>query len=349
MKKKSSIRFYCLVICLMYGRKVTGSELDLTYTTEVQTNFRKEGKWVNLLRLDYSCPLGRNFRFSFSSISIAETRQDALVDDMQGFSNIEEKNLPFAPAVLGLEYRTSRSSLFLGVRNVNEDYFTSPCSSFFTNSSCGIYPTLSANYPLANYPKSALGLDYKLKYKDWTMEVSVYNGTGYQALTGRDNVFRFSPHTDGILGLSSVIYQKNDSEYSMGAGIYRGGCVGNEMGVEEPFVQAAQKKKMTYVLWTYAEQHIYQNIYALLQYSVNPSVEGGCRSYVGTGGIVRGDKMSFGFFLDYADYTTAHEWAGELSCRWGCTSRMAIQPAIHAIRNSSGTYLVGLLRMYYVF
>lgn len=116
MKKKSSIRFYCLVICLMYGRKVTGSELDLTYTTEVQTNFRKEGKWVNLLRLDYSCPLGRNFRFSFSSISIAETRQDALVDDMQGFSNIEEKNLPFAPAVLGLEYRTSRSSLFLGVR-----------------------------------------------------------------------------------------------------------------------------------------------------------------------------------------------------------------------------------------
>ncbi|WP_278968293.1 hypothetical protein [Phocaeicola barnesiae] len=74
MKKKLSIRFYCLVICLMYGRKVTGSELDLTYTTEVQTNFRKEGKWVNLLRLDYSCLLGRNFRFSFSSISIAETR-----------------------------------------------------------------------------------------------------------------------------------------------------------------------------------------------------------------------------------------------------------------------------------
>lgn len=37
MKKKLSIRFYCLVICLMYGRKVTGSELDLTYTTEVRT------------------------------------------------------------------------------------------------------------------------------------------------------------------------------------------------------------------------------------------------------------------------------------------------------------------------
>lgn len=345
----SKVRFCCLVMCLMRGNSMMGDEVGLTYTTEVQTDFRKASKWVNLLRLDLSCRLDKKIRFCFSSISIAETCEESLLNDWQGFSNIEERNLPFAPAVQGVEYKGNRSSLFLGVRNVNEDYFISSCASFFTNSSCGIYPTLSANYPLANYPLAALGLDYKLKYKDWTMEVSVYNGTGYQALTGRDNVFRFSPDTDGILGLSSVIYQKNDSEYSMGAGIYRGGCVGNEMGVEEPFVQAAQKKKMTYVLWTYAEQHIYQNIYALLQYSVNPSVEGGCRSYVGTGGIVRGDKVSFGFFLDYADYTTAHEWAGELSCRWGCTSRMAIQPAIHAIRNSSGTYLVGLLRMYYVF
>lgn len=347
MKKKSSIRFYCLVICLMYGRKVTGSELDLTYTTEVQTNFRKEGKWVNLLRLDYSCPLGRNFRFSFSSISIAETRQDALVDDMQGFSNIEEKNLPFAPAVLGLEYRTSRSSLFLGVRNVNEDYFTSPCSSFFTNSSCGIYPTLSANYPLANYPLAAVGLDYRLTSGPWEMELSVYNGTAQCSLTGAHSVFRVCPDTDGVLGLSSVNYRKNDSEYSMGAGIHRGMCVGDETGVEEA-VASPQQKRMTCVLWACAEQRVCRRGYALLQGSVRPSVEGGCRNYAGAGGVVKYDKVSFGFFLDYADYTTAHEWAGEVSCRWACTSRVTVQPAIHLIRNSNGNYAAGLLRMYYV-
>lgn len=55
-----------------------------------------------------------------------------------------------------------------------------------------------------------------------------------------------------------------------------------------------------------------------------------------------------GFFLDYADYTTAHEWAGEVSCRWACTSRVTVQPAIHLIRNSNGNYAAGLLRMYYV-
>lgn len=347
MKKKSSIRFYCLVICLMYGRKVTGSELDLTYTTEVQTDFRKASKWVNLLRLDLSCRLDKKIRFCFSSISIAETCEESLVNDWQGFSNIEERNLPFAPAVLGLEYKGNRSSLFLGVRNVNEDYFTSPCSSFFTNSSCGIYPTLSANYPLANYPKSALGLDYKLNYKDWTMEVSVYNGTGHQALAGKSNVFRFSPDTDGVLGLSSVNYRKNDSEYSMGAGIHRGMCVGDETGVEEAGT-SPQQKRMTCVLWACVEQRVCKRGYALLQGSVRPSVEGGCRSYAGAGGVVKYDKVSFGFFLDYADYTTAHEWAGEVTCRWACTSRMTVQPAIHLIRNSNGNYAAGLLRMYYV-
>lgn len=64
--------------------------------------------------------------------------------------------------------------------------------------------------------------------------------------------------------------------------------------------------------------------------------------------MVKCDKVSFGFFLDYADYTTAHEWAGEVTCRWACTSRMTVQPAIHIIRNSNGNYAAGLLRMYYV-
>ena len=269
------------------------------------------------------------------------------MDDMQGFSNIEEKNLPFAPAVLGLEYRTSRSSLFLGVRNVNEDYFTSPCSSFFTNSSCGIYPTLSANYPLANYPLAAVGLDYRLTSGPWEMELSVYNGTAQCSLTGAHSVFRVCPDTDGVLGLSSVNYRKNDSEYSMGAGIHRGMCVGDETGVEEA-VASPQQKRMTCVLWACVEQRVCKRGYALLQCSVRPSVEGGCRSYAGAGGVVKCDKVSFGFFLDYADYTTAHEWAGEVTCRWACTSRMTVQPAIHLIRNSNGNYAAGLLRMYYV-
>lgn len=344
----SKVRFCCMALCFMNENMVMGGNFGVTYTTEVQTDFGKGLKWVNLWRLDLSCPLNRNFLFSFSSISIAETSERPLVNDWQVFSNIEEKNLLFAPAVLGLEYKHNQSSWFIGVRNINEDYFISSCASFFTNSSCGIYPTLSANYPLANYPMSALALDYKLNSEDWAMEVSVYNGTGHQSLTGNNNVFRFSPGADGILGLSSVVYRKNENEYAMGAGVYRGNRVGSELVMEEPSVSVAQKKKMTYVWWTYAEQRICRNLYALLQYSVNPSVERGCRSYVGVGGLMKCERASFGFFLDYADYAGGHEWAGELSCRWACTTRMTIQPAVHAIRNSTGAYIAGLLRMYYV-
>lgn len=98
-----------------------------------------------------------------ASISIAETHERPLIDDWQGFSNIEEENTPLALAVLGIRWQLKKSFLFVGVRNLNEDYFTSPYTSLFTNSSCGIFPTLSVNYPIANYPLASIGIDYKYK------------------------------------------------------------------------------------------------------------------------------------------------------------------------------------------
>ena len=91
-----------------------------------------------------------------------KTRPERIINDLQTFSNIEEDNLPCAIAVLGYTRLVGNVTLFAGIRNLNEDYFTTPCMSLFTNSSCGIFPTLSANYPIANYPLAALCLDYKM-------------------------------------------------------------------------------------------------------------------------------------------------------------------------------------------
>ena len=129
--------------CICYAMTMMGGMLngvayagipELTYTTEMQTDFRKGVNWVNLLRADFSCSLGRGFQLDMASISISETRSEPVVADLQVFSNIEEENLPFAPAVLGITYSKGNSTLFAGIRNVNEDYFTSACTSFFTNS-----------------------------------------------------------------------------------------------------------------------------------------------------------------------------------------------------------------------
>ena len=145
------------------------------YTTEWQTDFRQGVNWVNLLHLSYSSPTFLGMQLNAASVSIAQTREEAFMHDLQTFSNIEEENLPFAL------------------------------------SSCGIFPTLSAETPLANYPVASVGFDGKIRWNRWQFQLSVYNGTGNKQLTGKENVFRFCPKSDGILGMTSLNYEYNGS------------------------------------------------------------------------------------------------------------------------------------------
>ena len=59
---------------------------------------------------------------------------------------------------MGYTQKFKNQSLFLGVRNMNEDYFTVPFTSFFTIISCGIFPTISIYYTIATYPLSSLSI-----------------------------------------------------------------------------------------------------------------------------------------------------------------------------------------------
>ena len=123
-------------------------ELQVSYTTELQSDFKQGSNWVNLLRLDFTHSLGKHTTLQASTISTARTRIESLADDFQTFSNIEEKkNHPLALATLGVQQQFGHSSLFFGIRNLNEDYFTSPATSLFTNSSCGIFPHLVRRLP----------------------------------------------------------------------------------------------------------------------------------------------------------------------------------------------------------
>ncbi len=129
----------------------------------------------------------------FASIHVYKTRPERIINDLQTFSNIEEDNLPCAIAVLGYTRLVGNVTLFAGIRNLNEDYFTTPCMSLFTNSSCGIFPTLSANYPIANYPLAALCLDYKMTLGRFGIESSLYNGKGYNGWSKGKHPFTFNP------------------------------------------------------------------------------------------------------------------------------------------------------------
>lgn len=337
----------CLTTVVAMGNhRLAAQELGLTYTTEWQTDFQKGTNWVNLLRADFSQPIGRQISLDVTSISIAKSREERLANDLQTFSNIEEENIPLALAVLGCNWQIGKSSFFVGIRNLNEDCFNSPCTSLFTNSSCGIFPTLSANYPIANYPVSSVGADYKLSLDEWLFETSVYNGAGYRQFTGRENVFRFCPASDGILSVTSINYKKHGSSYYVGVALHSGVPVCYENGSEEQ-TQKTEKKELNEVVWGYAEQRLSSHAHALLQYSINPSADGGCRNYAGAGLVLHCGTTELGLFADYADFTTEHEWAGELTWKIPCLGKGYVQPTLHLIKNSRENKCIGLLRLGY--
>ncbi len=339
-------------VCILVAVAVTGccplaaQHIGLTYTTELQTDFRQGTNWVNLLRTDFSQSIGGCFNIEFASISTARTRGERLANDWQTFSNIEEENIPVALAVLGMDVRVGKSFFFFGIRNLNEDYFISPCTSLFTNSSCGIFPTLSANYPIANYPVASIGADYKFDSGNWALETSLYNGTGYRKFTGKENVFRICPQTDGILSVTTINYQNNDNGYYGGIALHYGMSLGDEAGNEKQVLEA-EKKKMNVVLWGYIEQNIFRGMHALLQYSVNPTGKNGCRNYAGVGLIFHYKQTVGGFFVDYADFTHKREWACELTYKIPCYKNGYIQPALHLIKNNQEKAVIALLRFGY--
>lgn len=328
------------------NNRLIAQVFGLTYTTELETDFQHRSNWLHLFRTDFHIPISRQLALDVASISVAKTCQGRLINDLQTFSNIDAENIPLTIAIFGMTWQIKQSSLFIGIRNLNEDYFTSACTSLFTNSSCGIFPTISANYPIANYPVASVGIDYKLTLNKWFLETSIYNGTGYRNFTGKENIFRFCPQTDGILSITSLNYQNYGNSYFMGIALYNGMFPSNEVGNQEETIKT-QKKGMNATLWTYAEQILVPQVKVLAQYSINTQRNKGCRYYIGTGLTLSTSRSEGGFFIDYADFSSMGECACEITWKFPCLKNGYLQPALHYIKNTYEQNLVGLIRFGY--
>lgn len=341
--------FMMLSAAVAGSGRLAAQELSAEYTTEMQTNLRA-ANWVNLLRAEFTCPTGGGFHFDLATVSIARTRSERLADDLQVFSNIEEENCPLALAVAGIRWQGGASTLFAGIRNVNEDYFTSPVTSLFTNSSCGIFPTLSANAPVPNYPLAALGIHYACETEHWQVQASLYNGTAYNRFAERQNVFRFCPASDGLFGIVSLNCMYHDCIYSFGGAIHHGLVVPAEEaaeGLKFPGTLPTERRATNIVLWGYAEQRLSSSLHLLLQYSVSPSSGAECSAYAGIGIVKHFRKMQFGLFSDYARFATGTEWATEATVKVALSEKCSLQPALHYIRTIGCWSCVGLLRLEY--
>ena len=204
-------RIIIIVLVCLNAYVVQAQNFSGEYTTEWQWNMNNKTNWLNLLRLNLSIPVGKgNDSFEAVTLHVAKTNE-TIIDDWQGFSNIEADDMFAAIAVLGYMHEWKSGHLFVGVRNVNEDFFTSDVTSLFANGSGGIFPTISASYPIANYPLSGLTIYFDVTKGGWTFRNSIYNGVGYNGWKRNNNPFIVKPKRDGIFNMSQLEYQYPDT------------------------------------------------------------------------------------------------------------------------------------------
>lgn len=345
------IKIAAALLLTASAQPTLAQEFHAKLTTEIETDFHDKTDWVNQLRLDASIPIGKHVHIDAATLSVAQTREEGVADDYQTFSNIYADNMAFALAVAGIRWETGKSMLFAGVRNVNEDYFTSPVTSLFTNSSCGIYPTISMNTPLANYPLAAVGIHYAYTSDNWQALASVYNGAGHKHFTGSDNVFRICPKTDGVFGIASVNYNHKGSLYTIGGSYYNGK---EQPGIPVDDIEPTDGHYTNFALWASAEQRLTPTVKLMLQASGFPTNGAECKSYFGagvtktiTGFSKKIKEVECGLFTDYAHFSYGKEWATEATAKIQINDKCFLQPALHFIRTDGDTSFVGLLRLGY--
>ena len=303
-------------------------ELSMELTSELQGTCAGDYNYVNLLRLDVSLPVSSSISFDVASLSTFMTADESIGDGLQMFSNLDAGNIPFALSVLGFNWQINNMhSLFLGIRNMNEDYFCSNGTSFFTNSSCGIYPTISANYPIANYPIASIGVHYCYDANPFKVQVSLYNGTGYNRFFGRDNVFRICPKSDGVFAIAEVSYTRGGSCYFLGNALY---CKAGGIGTTP---------------WFYTEQCITSNLTLLAGCSHTFTADAECKDFIGLGAICKIGRCQLGAFTDYADFMERNEFATELTCKIPILQYFDIQPTVHLITYDGRLQCAAALRM----
>ena len=210
---------------------------------------------------------------------------------------------------------------------MNEDDFCSDVASLFTNSSCGIYPTISANYPIANYPVASVGIHYCYDANPVKVQASLYNGTSYNRFAGHDNFYRVCPKDDGVFGITEMSYNHGGSRYFLGNALY----------YKEGGVSATP--------WFYTEQCITSNLKMLAGYSHAFTTEAECKDFFGMGFLYEICKCQLGTFTDYANFLERKEFAMELTCKISVFQYLDIQPTVHLITYDGILQCAAMVRM----
>lgn len=344
IKRKIWLFLFSIAPCLSFAQAFSGE-----LTSEWQWDMNKRTNWVNLLRLNMKLPLANGKgAFEAATLHVAKTKEETILADWQGFSNIEADNMFAAIAVLGYMHTWKNAHMFVGVRNVNEDFFTSDVTSLFTNSSCGIFPTIAASYPIANYPFSGLTLYMDVGRAGWLFRNSVYNGVGHNGWNRHDNPFRLSPAHDGVFNISQLEYAWRGGRYYVGAAVHT-----RRFPVDDEGTMAdadGSRSGVSCAWWAYGEQSLWRegggDVSCMVQLSANTRKSSGCYRYGEVGCVYTDSSSAYGLSAQYARFHQGREYSVEATWRRHIDHHIDVQPSLQYITNDEGDHLVLSARLY---
>lgn len=302
-----------------YSLSIQAQTCGLEYTGELQTGFNGKTCFANQLYLNAELEINDHLKFCTSTLSIARSREDRILDDLQVFSNVDADNIVLTPCIAGVEWSINdRHSLYVGIRDVSADYFTSPITSLFTNSSSGIFPTVSCIQEIANFPLAAIGMHYDYHHESIHMMSSLYNGIGRDQWTGQDNLWQVNPHRDGLFLMTQVDFSHGPSSYYLGACFHTG---------------TNEASGLRSALWAYVEHELLPHLCMIADYShaFGQGIE--CSDFAGIGAQYTTNRSTIGILEGHAKFSYLEEWSTELTYRYQVNTHLYAQTSYHLIHN----------------
>lgn len=356
--KKSLLRSILLALTVaplsVWGQSQPPQDPEpaVTLTTEgLWNNTTGIANWVNLLGVDYTFDLWQGGSASIDLLAVANLRQElgksGVADNLHLFSAIEDSPATLALMALGVgqEFGEGRYNLFVGIRNLGKDYFTSPWNSIFTSAMNGLFPSISTNFVVADAPNAAMAI-----HAEWhptprlNIKATLYDGVASDKWS---DLFRLNIGRDGLFAIGHINYVGREDSY---IGNYTLGATFGYAPTATELARGGTHKSRRASLWMLAEQpllhsHSGRTLEMILHGAWAPQSD--CHLYGAIAMVCRAPFAHddhIGLMMSRGLYAGGYETALELTYAYTWRG-FTLQPALHRVFARRGKYTISMMKV----
>ena len=263
------ILFLLSVYSGIYAQNKKAVQPTLNYTGDVISNFsggeKRTLQYMGVLNagLQVDTDLAGWWKGGVFNVEVLSTHGKGIstttLYDFQGICGIEAGNHALLAWELWYYQQIGKFAIRGGLMNINSDFMSQPFTDAFSGGSYAVFPTLSLNYSLPNYPTAGFGLSFSYRFnKNWQALTSLFNGrvSDIDANNRFAMDWRLNPRKDGFLSISEVKYISDSTQFP--AHIFGVGVVFHNKDFSS--IQKSDKSyKNNYALYAFGEHDFYQD------------------------------------------------------------------------------------------